>query len=839
MSPNVEMDAPTEQPTETIRRLERRINDLVSILALPAIWTGNEPTQLADVLIDSLQGMLRLELAYVRLNGATGEPLYELARLNALREAGSGPGQVGRMLNEWLGNEPENWPSQVTKPYRDGLLCVVPLRLGLNGEMGVMVVGSTRSGFPDQTESLLLSVAANQAAIGLQGARLLSEQGRLAGELDQRVAERTRDLAAANDELRLQVGLLQRLPVAAWTLTPDGIPDFVNESWLRYAGQTLDQIRSHPEAWMAVVHPDDRDRTSMSYWEGIRSGRGFTTEARFRRASDGSYRWHLNHAVALRDDLGKVLRFIGTSTDIEDQKQTQEDLQRAEERTTLIIDTALDAVVTMSAEGTITSWNEQAATMFGWRSDEAIGNRMSEMIIPEQHRPAHERGLRHFLNTGEGPLLRRRIQVPAIRRGGLEFPVELQVVPMRLGREWVFSAFIRDITESKRAEDKLRESEFSLRQLTETIPEMLWSATPAGSIDYCNARVLDYTGSSAAGLMGDGWKRLLHPDDANHAAGVWMACVTSGSQYRVEVRIFHAADRAWRWCVISALPLQDDQGRILKWHGTVVDMHDWRQAQEELRNTQAELAYMTRVTTMGALTASIAHEVNQPLAGIVTNANTCLRMLAADPPNVVGARETARRTIRDGNRASDVITRLRSLFSRKEPTKEPVNLNEATREVLALSRTQLQKSQVVLEFFDDLPLITGDRIQLQQVILNLILNAADAMNDVDGRPRWLVIRTGPEEDDRVRVTVKDSGTGLGPQGAERLFQPFYTTKSGGMGIGLAVSRSIIESHGGRLWAEPNDEFGATFAFSIPIHPVPRQMPMGLASLGTATRGDPA
>jgi C4-dicarboxylate-specific signal transduction histidine kinase len=268
-------------------------------------------------------------------------------------------------------------------------------------------------------------------------------------------------------------------------------------------------------------------------------------------------------------------------------------------------------------------------------------------------------------------------------------------------------------------------------------------------------------------------------------------------------------------------------------------MHDWRQAQEELRNTQAELAYMTRVTTMGALTASIAHEVNQPLAGIVTNANTCLRMLAADPPNIVGARETARRTIRDGNRASDVIMRLRSLFSRKQPASEPVDLNEVTREVLALSQSQLQKSRLVLELADALPLITGDRVQLQQVILNLILNAADAMNEVEHRPRRLVIRTGQENDDHVSVSVQDSGVGFDPQGSERLFQPFYTTKSGGMGVGLAVSRSIIENHQGRLWAERNDEFGATFSFSIPIQPILRQLPMGLTSLGNATRGHPS
>jgi C4-dicarboxylate-specific signal transduction histidine kinase len=266
--------------------------------------------------------------------------------------------------------------------------------------------------------------------------------------------------------------------------------------------------------------------------------------------------------------------------------------------------------------------------------------------------------------------------------------------------------------------------------------------------------------------------------------------------------------------------LLDQQGRILKWHGTVVDMHDWKQAQEALRNTQAELAHATRVMTIGVLTASIAHEVNQPLSGIITNASTCLRMLAADPPNVDGARETARRTIRDGNRAAEVVARLRALFGKNAATSEPVDLNEAAREVIALSLSELQRKRVLLrtDLSDRLPQITGDRVQLQQVILNLILNASDAMSEVDDRPRELEIRTEPDEDNSVRLTVKDAGVGIEPQAMARLFEPFYTTKSHGMGIGLSVSRSIVESHRGRLWATPNDGPGATFSFSLPGRP---------------------
>ena len=627
----------------------------------------------------------------------------------------------------------------------------------------------------------------------------------------------TRGLAEANEELQLQVGLLQRIPVAAWTLRPDGTPGFVNQNWTEYTGQALEYVQSNPEAWMSAIHPEDREGASKSFWDGVRSGQGFAMEARFRRALDGTYRWHLNRAVVLRDAGGKILSFVGTSTDIEDLKQSQEQLRGAEEKTRLIIDTALDAVITMDAQGTVTSWNKQAEVIFGWSGPEAIGQHMSDMIIPEQHRMAHECGLRHFLSTGNGPILRRRIEITAVRRNGVEFPVELEVSPMRLGQDWVFSAFIRDITDSKLAEEKLRESELNLRQMTETIPEMLWSATPEGAIDYCNARVLDYTGFSAEEIMGRGWARLLHPDDADQAARVWSSCVTTGNPYRVEVRTIHAADGTYRWCVTSALPLLDQQGRILKWYGTVVDMHDWKQAQEDLRNTQMEFAHMSRVMTMGELTASIAHEVNQPLAGIITNANTCLRMLAADPPNVDGAGETARRTIRDGNRMSEVITRLRALYSKKDATTEPMDLNEAARDVIALLLSELQRNSVVLrlELADDIPLVAGDRVQLQQVILNLLRNASDAMSGINDRPKRLLIRTQRDEGDRVRLTVQDAGVGFDPQAVDRLFKAFYTTKNNGMGIGLSVCRSIIESHHGRLWATPNDGPGAAFSFSIP------------------------
>jgi C4-dicarboxylate-specific signal transduction histidine kinase len=257
----------------------------------------------------------------------------------------------------------------------------------------------------------------------------------------------------------------------------------------------------------------------------------------------------------------------------------------------------------------------------------------------------------------------------------------------------------------------------------------------------------------------------------------------------------------------------------LEYIGAIQDVTEHRLSEAALSRVRSELAHVSRVSTLGNLSASIAHELNQPLSGVIMNASTCLRRLAADPPNVEGAVEIVRRVIRDANRASEVINRLRALFGKKEKATELVDLNEAVRELIALSLTDFHANSVTLqsEYADDLPLVTGDRVQLQQVILNLLRNATDAMTDVNDRPRHMLVKTELEEE-RVRLTVKDSGIGFSQDGMDQLFNAFYTTKSQGMGMGLSVSRSIIESHNGRLWAVPNDGPGVTFSFSIPITP---------------------
>src|SRR5580698_9400373 len=333
------MEGPFEHSADEIKRLQRCNSDLVSVLALPAMWTGADASQIVHILLDALLGILDLDLVYVRLKNPVGDAPLEMVRVAQSRKLFPRPQEIGEVLNRWLGDDPQKWPPLARNSIADEDISIVPLRLGLQGDIGVIVAGARRAEFPRETERLLLNVAANQASIGLEEARLLSEQKRIANELDQRVAQRTAELAAANAELQLQVGLLQHLPVSAWTLKPDGTPDFVNEVWLEFSGQTLDFVCSHPEAWMTAVHPEDREAASKAFWDGVRSGEGFAIETRSLRAKDGSYRWHLQQAVPLRDADGKVLKFVGTTTDIDDQKRAQEKLRVSEAKLRRVIDT--------------------------------------------------------------------------------------------------------------------------------------------------------------------------------------------------------------------------------------------------------------------------------------------------------------------------------------------------------------------------------------------------------------------------------------------------------------------------------------------------------------------
>jgi PAS domain S-box-containing protein len=646
--------------------------------------------------------MLDLDFVYVSLTNPVDAAPSETVRVAQSQEQMFRPRELCTFLNRWLGDDPQKRYLEERSHIGDEEVSLVSWPFGVQREIGVIVAGSRRADFPRDTEALLLGIAANQALTGLQQARLLTEQKRVADQLDQRVAQRTAELAAANEVLRKEVAerrraeealaasehnlrlIVDSIPGLVSLLTPAGEIELVNPQLVDYCGRTLEELR----LWGTsdTVHAEDLPRVVQVFTRSITSGNPYDFETRLRRF-DGVYRWFQVRGLPVRDTNGRILRWCSLLTDVDERKRAEDALKRSE--------AFLGEGQRLSRIGS-----------FSWR-----------------------------METGEITWSEELYRIFGFER---DVPVTLDLIATGVHPEDI--PLMNDMVERARG----------------------------AVID------LEYE------------HRLLMPDGS--------------------VKYLH----------LIAHGIRDHEGR-LEYIGAVQDVTQRQISEEALAKARSELARVASVTSLATLTASIAHEVNQPLSGIVTNAGTCLRMLTLDPPNVDGARETARRTIRDGNRASEVITRLRALFNKKHTLAERVDLNDATREVIALSLGELQRNRVILrsELADDLPLVTGDRVQLQQVILNLLRNASDAVNAVHDRPRELLIRIERDEGDRVLLSVKDAGIGFDPQTADRLFETFYTTKNDGMGVGLCVSRSIIESHQGRLWATLNDGPGATFSFSIP------------------------
>jgi PAS domain S-box-containing protein len=544
------------------------------------------------------------------------------------------------------------------------------------------------------------------------------------------------------------------------------------------------------------------------------SGEPFDMVVRARRAA-GAFRGVRSRGAPLRDSHGHVLRWYNLITDIDERKQAEQALAASERSLKLIIDTMPALVWATTPDGAVDFFNQHYLDFVGLSAEQAGGWGWTTAIHPDD-----VSGLamiwQRSLAAGEPGEAEARLR----RHDGAYRWFIHRVNPLRDegGRIVRWYGVNTDIEDRKRAEAELRRAHDS----------------------FAEAQRLSKTGSFVTDLVGDdhNWseeayrifdfepgtkvsvqriRNIIHPDDLPSFESV-IARGMAGGNVHFAFRIMVTGGTVKHVRGVAHVT-EEVEGRPM-FVGALQDVTETAVAEAALNKARSELAHVARVTALGALTASIAHEVNQPLSGIITNAGTCLRMLDTEPPNVDGARETARRTIRDGHRAADVISRLRAMFSRRDFTLGPMDLNEAAREVLALSSSDLQRHRVVVqpELPDDVPLVSGDRVQLQQVILNLLLNAAEAMSTLPDGPRQLTIRTECAEAGRVRLTVRDTGPGIDPRSVDKLFEAFYTTKTGGMGIGLSISRSIIERHRGRLWVETNYGPGATFAFSIPCHP---------------------
>lgn len=643
----------------------------------------------------------------------------------------------------------------------------------------------------------------------------------------------------------------------------DGLPTLVaissatfqlesaNLHYLEYFGGTMDELKALGP--VHNCHPHDRPGIMAARQLALETGRPYEIEARRRRA-DGAYRWfHLRH-FPLKDTHGRIVLWCLLQTDIEDRKRAEallagersllemvaagESMSRILEALCQLVEETVSgcfcSVVLVDSSGTRLA-HGAAPSLPASFIDSIVGLpvnltsgpcamavcRNEQVVVAdlasETRWAAYEwcplalaQGLQACWSTpissaagkvlGEFAIYYTEPRTPTPEHQAMISQIK-HIASIAIARAQNDAAL-------KRSETFLAETRrissiggFSKRGATD---EITWSKEIYRMYEF----------DPAVPVTLDLIYSRIHPEDLPSVLEL-IELQRSGCDYEHEYRLL-MPDSSIKYLHVIGHASVDHAGQ-LEYITTIQDITERRRSEEALAKARSELAHMARVTSLGALTASIAHEVNQPLSGIITNASTCLRMLAADPPNIDGARETARRTIRDGNRASDVIMRLRALFTKKTVVTESIDLNEATREVIALSRSELQRNRVIVqtELADNLPCVVGDRVQLQQVILNLLLNASDAMSGIDDHPRQLVISTELYEGDQVRLGVKDSGVGFDSHDVNRLFEAFYTTKSAGMGIGLSVSLSIIESHQGHIWATPNEGRGATFFFSIP------------------------
>jgi PAS domain S-box-containing protein len=362
---------------------------------------------------------------------------------------------------------------------------------------------------------------------------------------------------------------------------------------------------------------------------------------------------------------------------------------------------------------------------------------------------------------------------------------------------------------------QVRRHERKLRDVIETMPTFAWTALPDGSVDFVNRHWQEYTGLSAQRTAGSGWQEAAHPEDLKRNVEKWRASLATGEPFEDELRYKRAADGQYRWFLSRGVPLRDHRGKILKWYGTSADIEDRKRAEQEREQLRADLAHVNRVSVLGELAASLSHELKQPIAAAITNAKTCLRWLAHEHPDIEEARQATMRIVKDGNRAAEIIERLRSFYKRAAPLeRELVDMNVVVREMLELVRSEANRYPICMrtDLAAEVPKVTADRVQLQQVVMNLMFNGIEAMKDTGGE---LTIKSERGENGELLMSISDSGVGLPTEKADRIFDAFFTTKPQGSGMGLTISRSIIESHGGRLWADANAKRGVTFHFTLP------------------------
>ena len=604
------------------------------------------------------------------------------------------------------------------------------------------------------------------------------------------------------------LGIIETIPSMILSISPTGEVTHLNQRHLEYFGARFEELTNR--GWAKFIHPDDLEETAKSFFRSIEAGEPYNLINRLRRA-DGEYRWHHGMGGPLRDPDGKIIQYYGLSVDIDEWKRAEEIVRKSERELRTLID-VMPAIVGVSLpDGTVDFLSQSWLDYFGQTTEEAMGGGWASVIHPDD--------VDRVLANRQAGLASGDLVVQELRCRGADGVYRWflnRSLPIRDDQGKVVKSYgiLFDIDVLKKTEAALQMREHELLGIIETIPAMLWALSPTGEPTYLSQRFLEYRGASVEEYANRGWENFIHPDDREANAKAFFRSIETGESFNV-IQRYRRADGEFRWNHVRGEPLRDPEGKIIQWYGLSMDIDDRKRAEDHLRDTRIKLAKVSRLATVAELAASIAHELNQPLMSILANAQAAKRWLNAASPNVMEVNSSIERTIRDARAADETMQHIRALFKQESFVKKDVKLPDILNEVVRIVQEDPQKRAVPVECHVDecLPEVPVDQIQIQQVFINLIVNAIEALDGQQVPPR-VILRAAVTDSDRMLVQVIDNGPGV--HDPEQIFDAFITTKEKGMGIGLAVSRSIVEAHGGQLWAENNKAGGATFNVALPL-----------------------